>query len=144
MVNLEQHHRRIRRKAMLLHCALIPLALAVPVIWIYMTYGVCQEAESPAMMTACHVFEIIPMMPAILGALVLAFIVWDLHALGAELHFEKHGTRSGEVKLRHAVRGYRAIDKNHKRHLHFAVIQVLLVASALSAWLICETRLTTR
>ena len=134
-MNLEHHHRRIRTKAKAVHWGLMPLALAVPVAWLYFTMDMCQEAESPGMMAACRVLGWTPLLPALLGALVCAWIVRDLAVLGHAVRSETHGHQGKRPGLHHAVHGYRAMDDRHRLHFHFAVGQVVVVTIALAAWL---------
>jgi len=129
MVNHEHHHRRIRSKALAIHIGFIPLALAVPLAWIYFSYGVCQETESPAALAVCRGLQFSPLLPALVGLLAVVFIVWDLARLGADLK------QAQAAKWEHAARGYRALDQRHKHHVHFAVLQVVLVSLALVVWL---------
>jgi hypothetical protein len=143
MVNLERHHRKIRIKATLIHIGLIPLAILVPLAWIYFTFGVCQEAESAALLAACRASLAVPLLPVALGILALAFIVWDLAALGTELHAEAHGLKSQRVHLRHTMHGLRGMDEHHQRHVHFATLQVIVVGAALLFWLLFEAYRTT-
>ena len=129
MVNHEHHHRRIRNKAIAIHIGLIPLALAVPLAWIYLSYGVCQETESPATLAVCRVLQFSPLLPALVGLVAVVFIVWDLARLGADLK------QAHAAKWEHAAHGYRALDQRQRHHVHFAVLQVVLVSLALVIWL---------
>ncbi|MCX5795607.1 MAG: hypothetical protein NTY77_08955 [Elusimicrobia bacterium] len=129
MVNHEQQHRRIRNKATAIHIGLIPLALAVPLAWIYLSYGVCQETESPAGLAVCRALRFSPLLPALVGIAAVVFIVWDLARLGA------HIKQARTAKWEHAAHGYRALDQRHRHHVHFAALQVVLVSLALVTWL---------
>jgi hypothetical protein len=129
MVNHEHHHRRIRNKATAIYIGLIPLALAVPLAWIYLSYGVCQETESPAALAVCRVLQFSPLLPALVGLLAVVFIVWDLARLGAALK------QARAAKWKHAAHGYSSLDQRHKQHVHFAALLVVLVSLALVVWL---------
>jgi hypothetical protein len=129
MVNHAPHHRRIRSKAAAIYIGLIPLALAVPLAWIYLFYGVCQETESPAALAVCRVLQFSPLLPALAGLLAVAFIAWDLARLGAALK-QAHST-----KWEHAAHGYGSLDQRHRNHVHLATLLVVLVSLALVAWL---------
>jgi len=130
MVDHEAHHRRIRGKAVALYIGLIPLALAVPLTWLYFSYGVCQETESPTTLAVCQVLQLTPLLPAGLGIAAVAFIIWDLAVLGARLK------QSRRPKWEHAQHGYQALDQEHKQHVHLSVILVASVSLALLAWLL--------
>jgi len=130
MVNHEHHHSRIRGKATAIHIGLIPLALAVPLAWIYLSYGVCQETESPTTLAVCRVLQFSPLLPALVGIATVIFIVWDLARLGAHLK------QAQATKWEHAAHGYSSLDQRHKHHVHFAALQVILVSLALVAWLV--------
>ena len=136
MVNLEEHHRLIRNKAKIIHFLLIPLALAVPLLWIYLSYGVCQEAESPWMLHVCTGLKLTPLSPAVFGMIMLGLIFWELKRLGFKHHAEHSDPSIKRSHLDHAIDGYHLINQEHRKHVHFAAIQVLLVSVGLLVWLI--------
>ena len=143
MMNIEPHHRKIRTQANAIHFGMIPLAILVPVLWIYFAYGICQESESPFMTRICSLSQLVPMLPALAGILVLGFILWELVRIGIKHHELTHGTKVDRPRLAHAVHGYRAIDDRHRRHIHLAALQVAVVSLALLLWLLCEMRYST-
>ena len=143
MVNLEEQHQKIRLKAHAIHWGLLPLALSVPLLWIYFALDLCQEGEPPGMLRFCRWFGWTPLMPAVLGALVCGWIAWDLAILGHGLRRQAHPSSYGGPRPHHIRHGYRAIDQRHKRHVHFAVAQTLLVGAGLVAWLLWQWCRTT-
>ena len=127
---VEHHHRRIRQRAHAIHWGLWPLALAAPLAWLYFALGACEDAETGLRMELCRWGELVPLLPALTGLIVSGLIVWELAHLGA------HHKQAPRVRLHHAGHGYRSLDARHKRHVHLAWAQALLVAAALVAWLI--------
>ncbi len=120
MVDPTHHHRRIHRKARAIHWGLLPLALVVPGAWIYYAVDVCQETVDPFELRVCRWTQAVPLLPAVVGLALAAWILKDLFHLGD----------------RHVGRGYRALDQKHRRHVHWAFAQVALVALGLVAWLV--------
>lgn len=133
-MNIERHHRRIRRKTRILRWALPPLALGAVGYWLYAASAACQEAESAAEMTSCRVLHVVPFLPSLLGAAVLAMIVWDLAGIGVEIHAEREGARPRR-RAHHAAHGWRAIDHHHRRHIHWAALSLAAVTLAVGGWI---------
>jgi len=139
MVDLEPHHRRLHHKAKVIHIGLIPLALIVPVLWIYFAYGTCQETESPFMLRVCGLLQLIPLLPALLGTIVLGLMVWDLVRIGIQHHEKTHGVKVHAPHWQHAIHGYNVINEHHRRHVRAAAAIVFTVSLSLVAWLILES-----
>lgn len=133
MVNLEPHHRKIHRKTRLVRWALLPLALIAAPAWLYVSYGTCQE-EGDQIGTLCHAFRVIPFLPTLAAIAILAFVAWDLAALGHE-HARELGEPPTRHGLKHVRHGYRALGDAHKRHIHWALATVLAVTLAIGAWI---------
>lgn len=142
-MNLEPHHRRIHRKVRAIHFGLIPLTLIVVPAWIYGAYGYCGEADSAGELAACRLLRAGPFAPVLLGIVVLAFVAWDLARVENEAHFERHGVRPPRHQLKHVAHGYRAIGAPHRRHIHWAMIQVLAVALGVALWIAYKSRQST-
>lgn len=140
-MNLEPHHRRIHRKVRTIHFGLLPLTLLALPAWIY-AYAVCQDAETAGALSACRLMRAAPYAPVLLGAIVLGFVVRDLARVGHEALVEAGG-RAGRAKLHHAVHGYRTIAHHHRRHIHWAVIQLLAVALGIALWIAYKSRQST-
>ncbi len=140
---LNHHHRRIRRKARLAHWTLVPLALAVPLAWLYFAVGRCQEAESAADAAACRRLGAVPFLPGLLGLAVAALIVFDLIELGRDWHHDAHGFRPVKRQLKHARHGYRVLDRRHRRHVHRALFEAAAASLGVAAWLLFEWFTTT-
>ena len=132
-MNLEHHHRRIHWKTRLVRWALLPVALLAAPAWLYVSYGTCQE-EGDQIGTLCHAFRVIPFLPTIIAAVLLGFVVWDLAAIG-HARAEERGERPAKRSLKHAVHGYHEISGGHRRHIHWALLTVALVTSAISLWI---------
>lgn len=122
----EHHRRRIHKKARAIHVWLIPAALIVPVTWLYLSYGVCQEAESPLTLQVCAAVNGSPYAPIVLGLLLLAWLARDLAALGALTNKEP---ASRHARVRH---GYHALEHEHKRHVRVAVAMVVAISVAMT------------
>ena len=133
MVNLEHHHRRIHWKTRLVRWALLPLALVAAPAWLYVSYGTCQE-EGDQIGTLCHAFQVIPYLPTFAAIALLAFVVWDLAAIG-HAHAEERGEKRAKRQLKHAAHGYRAISGAHRRHIHWALATVALVTLVIALWI---------
>jgi hypothetical protein len=127
--SIEQHHRRIRLRAHAIHWGLLPLALLVPLAWIYLAMGVCQDTESPGWLQLCGLLNFAPLLPGLAGLTVASLIAWELARLGA------HHRKAPKAEFHHMAHGYRSLDARHKRHVHLAWLQAVLVAAALAAWL---------
>lgn len=132
MTDPARHHRRIRRKAHAVHWGLLPLALLVPGAWIYAALDVCQETIDPFKLALCRYSVAVPLLPAAVGLALAAWILKDLAHLGA------HHAGADTPRLHHIHHGYRSLDRGHKRHVHFALGQAVIVALALAAWLLFE------
>lgn len=142
-MNLEPHHRRIHRKVRAIHFGLIPLTLIVVPAWIYGAYGYCSEADSAGELTACRLLRAGPYAPVLLGIIVLAFVAWDMARVEHEAHHERHGVPPARHQLKHVVRGYQAIGPRHRRHIHWAVLQLLAVALGIALWIAYKSRQST-
>jgi hypothetical protein len=125
---VEHHHRRIRRRAHAILWGLIPLAVGVPLAWLYLSFGVCQETEAPAWLAACRLARGVPLLPGLAGLAVAALIAWELAHLGA------HHKKATKTRLSHIGHGYRSLDARHKWHVHLAWSLAVLVAASLVAW----------
>jgi hypothetical protein len=132
-VNLEHHHRRIHWKTRLVRWALLPLALLAAPAWLYVSYGTCQE-DGDQIGTLCHAFRVIPFLPTLAAVVVLAFVVWDLAAIG-RARAEERGEKPRKRELKHAAHGYREIGAGHRRRIHWALATVGLVTLAIGAWI---------
>lgn len=141
-MKLEHHHRRIRRKALTIHLLMLPVAVVACVSWIYFALGVCDAGEGGAL-SACRYFSLLPYAPAAVGLLLAGLVAWDLASVGMDWHEENDGERPSR-RLKHAHRGYRSIDDRHRRHVHLAAANILLVLLGLAAWLVYMARSTTR
>jgi hypothetical protein len=136
-MNLEPHHRRIHRKVRAIHYGLLPLTLLLVPAWIY-AYSMCADEEAPA--AACRLLRAGPFAPVLFGAVVLAFVAWDLAKVSHEAHFERHGARPARHSLKHVANGYREIGAHHRRHIHWAVLQLLAVALGIALWIAYKSR----
>lgn len=142
-MNLEPHHRRIHRKVRAVHYGLLPLTLLVVPAWIYGAYGYCSEADSAGEMAACRLLRAGPFAPVLIGAIVLGLVAWDLAKVAHGEHFERHGVLPPRHQLKHVVHGYRAIGHHHRRHIRWAVIQLLAVALGIALWIAYKSRQST-
>ena len=142
-MNLEPHQRRIHRKVRAIHYGLIPLTLIVVPAWIYGAYGYCSEADSAGELAACRLLRASPFAPVLLGAIVLAFVAWDLMRVEHAAHLERHGVRPARHQLKHIAHGYRAIGDHHRQHIHWAVIQLVAVALGVALWIAYKSRQST-
>ena len=133
-MNLERHHRRI-------HWGMIPLALIAPPVWLYVSYGACQE-EGDQLGTVCHASRVIPFLPTVAALALLGFIVWDLAKLGHAVVLERGGKSKGP-RLHHAAHGYRKISDAHRRHIHWALLTVVAVTLAVALGIGWEAYSTT-
>jgi hypothetical protein len=129
-VNLEHHHRRIHWKTRLIRWGMIPLALIAPPVWLYVSYGTCQE-EGDRVGSLCRAFRVIPFLPTLAAVVLLAFVVWDLAGVG-HAHAEERGEKPKKRELKHVAHGYRKISDAHRRHIHWALLTVLVVTLAVA------------
>lgn len=142
-MNLERRRRRIRDKARATHLSLAPLALLALPLAIYLSYGVCEEADSTASFAACDALRFLPFLPTLAGLAMLALIAWDLAEVGRAAHAAKTGARPARGGLRHALHGYRVIDESHRRRVLWVVAHVAAVTLAIAAWIAYEAHVST-
>ncbi len=142
-MNLDRHHRRIRRKTQILHWSLWPLALLAIPAAIYFGYGVCDDADSNAAFAACGAFQVLPFLPTLAAAAIAGLIAWDLADLGLDLHHEKHDNRPTGRELKHAAHGFLAIDERHKRHVRWALYHALAATVAIAAFIAYQAYVST-
>jgi len=135
-MNLEHRHRRIHWKARLVRWSLAPLALAAAPAWLYVSLGTCQE-DGDAPGSLCRVYRVIPFLPTLAALCVLGLIVYDLVEIGREIHFETHGVKPRR-RVRHAHRGFQTLAPHHRRHVHRALLNVLVVTAAVALWIFWE------
>ena len=142
MVNHAHHRWRIRAKAIAVHVLLLPLAAGVPLLWVYFALGWCQDADTGTAMTLCGLSQAIPMLPAVLGAVAVTLIYWDLVSLGRALHEDAGGDRRDKRHWGHAAHGFRSLDSAHRRHVHLVWIQAVIALVCVLAWLLFAYRST--